>query len=143
MTIHGDPVVTRRGKLPVPGSAQRGFSLLEALVAFTVLALVLGALLEMFSTGLSAIERDREYTHALVLSQNLIAELVTEKPLAVGVSTGRVDDYYRWRSEITEFQDEHQLEHETLFEVTVTVNWNDGWRAREVSLTSLEMDTPK
>jgi len=55
------------------GPPQRGFTLLEVLVALVVVALALTALLRAASLGASALDRERQLTLATWVAQNVLA----------------------------------------------------------------------
>lgn len=60
---------------------ERGFSLLEILIAFSILAVSLGILLKIFSTGVTTARVADDYTNAVQIANNLIAKTGVETPL--------------------------------------------------------------
>ena len=74
-----------------------GFTLLEILVAFIVLSVVGGALLQLFHGGLRNIALSTEYSHAALLAKSKMAELDARTVVEPGDSEGSFDDTYRWR----------------------------------------------
>ena len=64
---------------------QRGFSLLEVMVAFVVLAVALGLLLGMLSRGLKQVTQAGNETEASLHAQSLLDALGTLEPLQAGV----------------------------------------------------------
>ncbi len=120
--------------------ACRGFSLLEVLVAFTILAMLLGALFQVFSGGLRAARSGDQYTRATVIAQSRLAAVGVEQPLREGVSSGTDDGPYHWRVTVSPYLDDqmpvvdHVLQPLT---VHVEVFWEEGGSARSVSLTSI------
>ena len=82
-------------------TAQRGFTLLEVMVAFVVLAATLGLLLGMLSRGLKQVTQSQGETEATLYAQSLLDELGTIEPLAAGVRTGNFErERYRWRLQV-------------------------------------------
>lgn len=75
---------------------QRGFSLLEVLVAFAILAITLGVIMRIFSMGLRNVTVGEDYTRAILLAQSKLAALGVEEPLQPGEQTGAFDEGYRW-----------------------------------------------
>lgn len=118
----------------------RGFSLLEVLVAFTILAMLLGALFQVFSSGLHAARAGDGYTRAAEIAQSRLSALGSEQPLQVGAESGRVDDTYGWRITVRPYLDD-QLPAEGVepqpLTVDVQVFWEEGGTPHGVSLTSI------
>jgi general secretion pathway protein I len=124
----------------IAGRACRGFSLLEVLVAFTILAMLLGALFQVFSAGLRAARSGEQYTRATVIAQSRLAALGVEQPLREGVSSGTDDDPYHWRVTVSPYLDDQMLVVDHALQpltVHVEVFWEEGGSARSVSLTSI------
>lgn len=130
----------------IGNSTARGFTLLEILVAFTVMAVLLTALLQVFSSGLRAARLGEQYTHAVVLAQSKMASLeVEEDGLALGERAGSFDANYAWRSEVTPYPTDAYPQLEELgvpvypVTATVEVSWQAGGRPRSVSLKTLRL----
>jgi general secretion pathway protein I len=69
-----------------------GFSLLEVLVAFVILALVATALYRLFAGSLANVGAAEEYSRALLVAESVLAEVGGTKPLRAGERSGRVED---------------------------------------------------
>ncbi len=124
----------------IAGRACRGFSLLEVLVAFTILAMLLGALFQVFSAGLRAARAGDQYTRATVIAQSRLATLGVEQPLREGISTGSSDGPYHWRITVSPYLDDQMLVVDRVLQpltVHVEVFWEEGDSAHSVSLRSI------
>lgn len=128
------------------GRTERGFSLLEILVAFSILALSLGVLMQIFSASLRNADITRDQAQAVVLAQSLLASAGVETTLAAGESSGAVADKFRWRLQTRRFVETAGAGSTTgiqtalpldLWEVTARVAW--GAPERELALTTLRV----
>ncbi len=124
---------------------QRGFSLLEILIAFSILALSIGILLNIFSAGVNTAGVAEEYTAAVQIAESLMARTGVETPLQPYETTGLENEKYHWRVSVSPFQfAAGNLDVTTLaavlFKVRITVNWGDGNADdRLVELTTLKL----
>ena len=124
---------------------QRGFSLLEILIAFSILALSLGILLKIFSAGVNTAGVAEEYTAAVQIAESLMAGTGVQAPLQAGETSGLENEKYHWRVSVSPFQfSAENLDVSTLsvvlFKVKVIVNWGDGNADdRQVELITLKL----
>ena len=119
----------------------RGFSLLEVLVAFIILALALGVLMRIFSGGLGNIGLAEHYSKAVAIAEIKLAAVGVESPLTEGENSGE-EQGYAWRTSVRRYAEETSpVEPATLlldlYEVEVIVNWDDSTKPRGVRLVSL------
>ena len=85
---------------------QRGFSLLEVILAFSLLAVALGILLAILSGGLAQVKNSGDASVATLHAQSLLAELGVLEPIAPGSRGGDLDDgRYRWQLRIEQVED--------------------------------------
>lgn len=108
--------------------ACRGFSLLEVLVAFIILALALGVLMRIFSGGLGNIGTAEHYSRAVAIAESELAALGVESPLAEGERTGEAATGYTWRTSVQRYETSTQPEAAAgpvdLYQVEVSVSWD-------------------
>lgn len=76
---------------------QRGFTLVEIVVAFVLLSLVLATSYQLFSTGMArAVDLD-DYSRALEIAQTQIAQASIGDQFEQGETSGESDDQrFRW-----------------------------------------------
>jgi len=124
-------------------AGQAGFSLLEVLVAFAVLALCLGVLLRIFSGDGRLAGMAEEHARAVVLAQSLLAKAGAETPLGLGVTGGDIDEDYRWEMRVTPFVPAGEPLPTNLgfkpYWVEVEVDWGEGDELRSFSLGTLRL----
>ena len=82
-------------------SNQQGFSLLEILIAFSILALSLGIVLKIFSAGVRTAQVTGNYTTAMQIAQNLLNQTGSTLPLKIAEFQGNEADIYHWRLRIS------------------------------------------
>lgn len=129
--------------------SQRGFTLVEIVVAFVLLALVLSTGFEIFSAGLKRAGELDDYSQAIVLAQSKLAAAGMEEPLAEGAVQGETEDRrFHWTMAITPTAegfpppDQPQPGPGTymLFRVEVRVDWRGAdQRERNYTLATLVM----
>ena len=121
---------------------QGGFSLLEVLVAFSVLALSLGVLLEIFSTALRGVGLSEQYSEAAFLAESRLASVGVDIPLESGALESGEEQGYRWEVNVAPYTGE-DLETRPGYReplvVQVLVSWQDFGRERRVFAQTLRL----
>ena len=121
----------------------KGFSLLEILVAFSILAISLGILLKIFSSGVNAAMIAEEYTVATQIAESLMVKTGIEEPLVVGEYSGTEVEKYHWRVTVENSpnpaDDGEGDDVAELLAVQVIVQWGDDDRSRRI----IELNTIK
>lgn len=83
---------------------QGGFSLLEVLVAFAILALSLGVLMQIFSRAMNATALSAEYSRAVALAESRLNAVGFDIPLSEGVYSGEPEEGIDWVVNIQPYQ---------------------------------------
>jgi general secretion pathway protein I len=123
---------------------QRGFTLLEVVVAFVLLAAVLGVSFRIFSTGIARASQLDERAKALVIAQSQLDAAGVEQPLKENQSSGTsADGRYQWTVTIRKTDSGADPSKPApsvyaLYRIDVLVSWmgSDG-RARSLPLSTL------
>jgi general secretion pathway protein I len=114
---------------------QRGFSLLEVLVAFTILALSVGVLMQIFSGSLRNVEVAGDLVQATTLAQSLLASPGIASTLAASESSGDYGERYHWQLFVAPFAEvsaanagntQPLASPLALWQVTAVVAWPNG-----------------
>ena len=77
--------------------AKRGFTLLEVLIAFAILAVALTALMQAFSQGMRNLEVAENYATAAMLARSKMAEIGAAISVEEGEHSGEFEDGWQWR----------------------------------------------
>ncbi len=135
-------VLRLRNGSRVPGG-ERGFSLLEILVAFAVLALTLGVLLRIFGGGVRSVALADEHAQAVLFAQSLLDQVGLETPVIPGETRGELDETYRWVLRIEPFVGEQLPLPDSMpakpYWVVAQVEWGEDRDYHEFSLGTLRL----
>jgi general secretion pathway protein I len=112
--------------------------LIEILVAFTIVALMLGALYQLFATGLRSGATAENYESAVLIAESGL-DALNGAPLAVGDTSERLGRFERHTSvqPRADLLSTAALSVPMLYELTVRVSWREGVRERDVTLSTL------
>ncbi|MYH70390.1 MAG: prepilin-type N-terminal cleavage/methylation domain-containing protein [Gammaproteobacteria bacterium] len=119
-------------------ASQRGFTLLEVLVAFIITAMALGALYPVYVKGATTLDLARDYALALSIAESRLAETtVTATP-----QQGRELDRFDWdlstQTYINVSLDDVSSLSYTLLLVEVNVHWQNRGKPHETTLQTLK-----
>jgi general secretion pathway protein I len=120
-----------------------GFTLIEVLVAFTVAALTLGALSQVFSTGIGAVARATAEKEALLIAQSSLEGLGVDDALRPADKTDRVEDKYTRRLVVRprgeRLPDIRGGAEPVLYEAEITISWQEMLQTRSISLQTMRL----
>lgn len=116
--------------------------MLEVLVAFVVMGLVVGVILQLFGSSMRSVALADEYSRAVQVAESRLATLGSEIPVEAGSSNG-IDPAsgYHWEVQMTAVQPDEAMEKIQvplqLYQVEVRVSWQGATKTRELRLSSL------
>lgn len=124
-------------RIPNPKSRQTGYSLLEVIIAFALLAGALALLLGTLSSSARQIKRSADACTAALHARSLLDQVGVGAPLTAGDANGEWDDgRYRWSLRVSPWRDpsvppsnlQPQAAATTrrLFEIALDVQWGEA-----------------
>ena len=122
---------------------QKGFTLLEVLVAIMIMGLSLGALLQQFALASRSGSASYDATRATLLAREKLEELKLRPQLLEGVESGSFDDGFEWETRV-QFYNYDDMEdavfdamrYETYL-LSAVATWRYGTRVKQVELETL------
>lgn len=125
------------------GCNDRGFTLIEVLVAFMLLALSLTVLMRIFSGGLGNVAVAEDYSRALLLAQSQLAAAGVSEPLSPGELGGTWENRFHWRQSVTPYVPWEPGSNASLpvaaYLVSVIVEWDRSGRSGRIQLESVRL----
>ena len=129
-------------------STQKGFTLLEILLAIVILGVSLTVIMQQFSAGLRIAYTSKTYTTAISYAKQKLEEFQLQEEIEETEESGDFDDGYSWRVTIVPYEDylEEEGEDEDLFELLPlemyrldsVVSWMEGDKEKSVLLSTLK-----
>ncbi len=121
---------------------KKGFTLIEVIIALSILAIGLMVIIELFSGGLRLGRISKEYTQALNYASTKMEEVFIQKSLDEGEVEGEFDKNFHWRVGVRKM-DLLPLEKEVdfklpaeLYHIRIDVMWNSGTKQKMTSIES-------
>lgn len=103
--------------------SRRGFTLLEVLVALTILSLGVVTLLQIFSLGLRLGAHSAVRTESAADGARVMDELLARKKLPEGGETGSLGGTGRWQAQV-----------QTVREPSSSLSLSSSWELKEVAV---------
>ena len=122
--------------------ADGGFTLLEILVAISIMAICLTVILQLFSGGLKAGRLSDDYTKGVFHAREIMEEILLSDALAEGLSEGRFNDSYAWTAEVMRVEQTEEEESKLpldTFIIKVHVTWGETERKKRFELETIKV----
>jgi general secretion pathway protein I len=138
------------------GARAGGFTLLEVMLAFVLLATAMGLVIAMLSNGLRQVQQAQNATEASLYAQSLLDGLGVLEPIEPMAQDGEFDGgRYRYHLEIVEAADpaprlelpsrvepRQALDAPMLYRIGLSVRWGAGQPAQRVDFALLRARAP-
>lgn len=121
---------------------QRGFTLLETLVALSVLAISLGVTYQVFSSALRGSTLADDYAQASMYADSHLSEVGKKIHLLPNVSEGIYNQRYRWKLEIQPLDASNSraiLDSVKRYQVVLNVYWRSSTGERSIRATTFRL----
>ena len=128
---------------------QHGFTLIEVVAAFSLLAVGLGIMMQIAVGAMRQARSASEFTEASLYAQSLLDSAGVGERLEEGGDSGRFGERYAWNLEVTPYEvpSETSLDSATvpvaLYRLDLTVRWERGRNEHEVHFSTLRALTPQ
>ncbi len=143
--------VSRRGPQPFRGkSGRRGYTLIEVVVAFALLAFAMTLLLGSLTNATKQVRGAADAGRAALHAQSLLNQIGVGEALKPGRSDGQLEDgRYRWELDVQPYVDPSApprvgaiLGAPQLLQLQLTMFWGEGGPRQRLRLQSLRLVTP-
>ena len=143
---------TQHSALSTQHSSSSGFTLLEVMVALTIMGVGLASVLEVFSTSIRLGAKASQRTQAAIYGQNVMDRIFAQDQLEDGELSGELANGYAWRVLVQEIypdddddrlrpEDENETDFVHLKEITVSIMWQENLGQQEFVLHALRAVT--
>ncbi len=118
----------------------RGFTLLEVLVALSILGMAATIVFQLFSADLRALRASEDYVAATVRAETRMRELVDDDALPINTWTETTADGYSVDVAVSEVLQERTKDLPVqLLEVALTVHWMKNSKPRRLTVRTMKM----
>lgn len=125
-----------------PGRLQQGgYTLIEVLVAFVILAMTLTILFRIFSAGMRNIGVASQYSEAVLIAEAQLDSPGFGEPLVPGRTEGVTDQRYRWTRTVTGLQSDAIDPVPGAFQISVSVEWPTLTGSRRIELSTVRLES--
>jgi general secretion pathway protein I len=123
----------------------RGFTLIETLVAISILAISLVVILQLFSGGLKSSRLSDEYTRGIFHAREKMDEILLAGELTEGIIGGEFGDGFKWRAEALQLDAKEAKDVKLpfrAFNIKVDVMWDAGGQGKHFAISAIKLVKP-
>jgi general secretion pathway protein I len=121
---------------------QSGFTLIETLVAFMILAISLVVVMQLFSGGLKSNKLSSDYLYGIFHAKEKMEELLLAENTFAENLSGDFGDGYSWQAsvDLIEFEDATEKPLPvSVYDITLDVSWRNGTRDKHFKLKTVKL----
>ena len=141
--------MSRRYRASLAPRGQRGYTLIEVVVAFALLAFAMTLLLGSLTNATKQVRSSSDFGRAALHAQSLLDQAGFGEALAIGQRDGELEDgRYRWEMNVTPFRDPAAprqpqiLGAPQLLQLELTMRWGKRGPRETLRVQSLRLMTP-
>ena len=117
--------IFRKGRIKRP-AGQRGFTLVEILATFVLIALILPVVMEGISLSMKLGTKSKRQVEAGALAETKLSEMLLSGDYEDGDQSGEFDNDdsnndYKWSLAVDDWNEEDSMQ-----QLTMTVDWSDA-----------------
>jgi general secretion pathway protein I len=123
------------------GRGNKGFTLLEILVAIAILGIAITVVIQLFSANLRAISSSADYVSAATRAEAKMREILDDDKISEKVSSSEItDDGYRVDVSVNDVLKERTENLQVrLLEIVLTVHWTRGTKDKSLTFRTLKV----
>jgi general secretion pathway protein I len=123
----------------------KGFSLIEIMIAFVIMAIALTIVIRVFSTGLKTVSETEKYSIAVQIAESLMARVGEDISLDNSQLKGDIEETYYWLVTIEPMLINYKLfmgdgsnDNMQLKKVKIQVGWLDNQISSKIELDEIK-----
>ena len=117
-----------------------GFTLLEIIVALSIIAIAVVTAIQLYSANLRAIFTSDSYVYAAANAEAVMRNILEDEDFPKNATTGGVSNGYRFDSLAVRVNEERTKQtNAELYQVKITVYWKEGSRDKSLTLNTLKL----
>ena len=124
-------------------SHSKGFTLLEVLVAMTIMAMTIGVLMNVYSSVLERSSLSMDYRAATNIAQSVLKEKMRIGDRLNSHMEGQYDKKFKWAIDVELFDEGGQIhgarELLSLYAINISVQWTHKHKTRKVHVNTIRL----
>lgn len=128
---------------------QRGFTIIEVVIAIAILGIGLTVIMELFSGGLRLGKASGEYIQAVNYGRLKLEEIALKPILTEQTEEGKFDDLFRWQvvtKKVDLLPERQAIETKPpveLFHMDIQIIWKSGLKEKSIRVESYQTVKPQ